>query len=81
MRKLNIFCWSVAIFAMGYFGGHFAYWLFVDATGPGVVREMTDQQRAEHKRLLKKHGDYPVTCDHEGQNCYFVRDGKKMRWM
>jgi hypothetical protein len=81
MRKLNIFCWAVVIFAFSYFGGHFAYWLLIDATEPKAYREMTDQERAESKRLFKKHGNSAAVCSHDGTNCYFIRNGKKMRWM
>jgi hypothetical protein len=83
MRKLNIFCWLVVIFAFSYFGGHFAYWLLIDATDPSNTgRALTDEELKEHKRLQRKHGDYPVYYfSDKPDEKYFIRDGKKCRWL
>jgi hypothetical protein len=51
------------------------------------IREMTPEKKQENKRLRKKHDQAViVTCDYshttqQFSNCYFVRDGKKCRWM
>jgi hypothetical protein len=76
----RLILWTL-LFALIYFGAGFTYWLFWDATGPGIVREMTDEQRAESKRLFKKHGNSSAVCDHDGTNCYFIRNGRKIKWM
>jgi hypothetical protein len=74
--------WVGIIFSALYFGGHFVYWYFVDATSPVVYQEMTDQERAEHKRLLKKHGDYPVHYySDKPEQKFFTKDGRIYRWM
>jgi hypothetical protein len=74
--------WIGIIFSALYYGGHFTYWFFIDATEPVTYRDMTDQERAEHKRLLKKHGDYPVYYfSDKPDEKYFIRDGQKCRFM
>ena len=70
----------ILLFAFVYFATGTAYWLFIDATGPGVVQEMTDEQRQKSKRLFKKHGNSSAVCDHDGSNCYFIRDGRNIKW-
>ncbi len=80
-KTVKFLTWGALLFTALYFGGHFAYWFFVDATVPGTVRRITEQERQEHRRLMEKHGDYSLTCDHNGQNCFFIRNGQKCRWM
>ena len=44
-----------------------------------VQIQPTEQQKKETNRLFKKHGVLSAVCDSDGQNCYFIRDGKKCR--
>ena len=77
MQALRILTLTAIIFVGLYFGLHIARWIIVDTI---TISQPTEEERAEHRRLLKKHGNYTVYNDGDGK-WYFIRNGVKCKWM